>query len=140
MADIGKAIRLRLLNDTAVTDLIGTRLYPRRIPQGVENPCAKYQMISSMREGALDGGSGIVNAMIQIDIFSDSHLEAETISEKIRERLQGFRGTESSVEILGCTLINSRELLSAAVDASDDHDYRVILEFEIQHQETIPTF
>lgn len=140
MADLGKAIRLRLLNDSNVTDLISTRLYPRRIPQGVDNPCAKYQMISALRDGALDGGTGLVTATIQIDIFADTHLEAETISEKIREALQGYRGTESTVEILSCTLITSRELLGAAVDASDDHDYRVILEFEITHRETIPSF
>ena len=139
MADIGKAIRLRLLNDGDVTDNVGTRIYPRVVPQGVANPCVRYQTISSFRDGALDGGTGMVTATVQVDVFADTHLAAELVSEKIRESLQGFRGTASGVEVLGCTLTNSREMYTKPVDASDDGDYRVVMDFEVVHQEPIPT-
>ena len=46
MADVGKAIRTRLLSVSAVTDLVSTRIYPLTLPQGVTLPAVRYQRVS----------------------------------------------------------------------------------------------
>ena len=68
MADVGKAIRTRLLSVSAVTDLVSTRIYPLTLPQGVTMPAVRYQRVSGNSDPHVRGTTGAATARLQFDI------------------------------------------------------------------------
>ncbi len=83
-----------------MTDLVGTRIYPKRAPQGVATPYVVYQRISGVRETAFGADPGIARARIQVAVWSTLYPEARQIADVIRQALQRFRGTVATVEVL----------------------------------------
>lgn len=71
-----EAIRDRLLAISAVTTLVGTRIYQLTLPQSVTWPAIRVQLISLPIEGTVDGKCSLGIARVQVDAFVD--VEAET--------------------------------------------------------------
>ena len=139
MSDIGRDIRTYLQTKTAVTNLVGTRIFPRMMPQGETLPAVVFSLIGSTSEPRLLGASGGVRALVQLDCYAETHIACNALGEQIRLALHGYSGTagNSTIEAM---LEAKRELFDAPTDASDVPAYRVSLDFEIWHNETIPTF
>lgn len=72
MADPVKSVRQYLLSKTAVTDLVGQRIYAKRLPQTVTLPAAAVRVISETHDHAIDGLAGIVATRVQIECFADT--------------------------------------------------------------------
>ena len=139
MSDISKDVRTYLLTVSAVTDIVGSRIFPRMMPQGESLPAVVFSLIGSTSEPRLLGASGGVRALVQIDCYAETHIVCNNLAEKIRLSLHGYSGTagSSTVEAM---LDAKREMFDAPTDASDVPAYRVSLDFEIWHNEAIPSF
>ena len=73
-----------LLSQAApVAALVGTRIYPLRIPQEQPRPAITYQLISRVPEGSalceLDD-----DARVQVSLFADTYGEIEALSQAVR--------------------------------------------------------
>jgi hypothetical protein len=90
---IEEAIPARLEAVPAVTDLIGTRIYPTRAPEGVTRPFATFQRISSTRERAFGQNPGLAGPRFQITAWATTYGEAVTVANAIRQALERYRGT-----------------------------------------------
>jgi len=140
MTDIGKAIRTRLAADAAVAADVGTRIFPRAMPQDATLPAIVYQLVSSTSDDAIGGAAGMATALLQVDVYADTHLAANNTGEDIRAALHGFTGTIGSETIRGLQLQNKMELYQVPNDGGDDGVYRVTLDWSITHTESVPTF
>lgn len=68
--------------------LLGTtaaagRVYPMTAPDGVAKPYIAYQRISANSENILFGSSGLINTRMQIDVYSNTYAEANTIAAQV---------------------------------------------------------
>ena len=140
MSDIGKAIRTRLAADAAVAADVGTRIFPRAMPQDATLPAIVYQLISSNSDDALDGAAGIATALVQVDVYADTHLAANNTAEDVRASLHGFTGTMGDETVSALQLANKIEGYQVPNDGGDDGVYRVTLDWSITHTESIPAF
>ena len=132
---LGPALRSLLLADATVSGLVGTRIYPVRLPQGVTYPAISYTTISGTRPQNTTGSSGQSGPRIQLDFWSLSFAEAKALSEAARLVLQGFKGDAGSpaVAIQGAFFDSERDWFDP--DASTAGAYRVSHDYFIWHEE-----
>lgn len=90
-----------LMADSDVTDVIGTRLYPLRVPQDVALPASAYQVISDSEEHSHDGPSGLVSARLQFTHHGATYEAAKEAAAAVRESIDGFSGTMGSTTVDG---------------------------------------
>lgn len=70
MSDIGTAIADRLLADTAVAAIVGTRVYQLKLPQAPTLPALKVQSIAEPVTYHNRGPSGLIRAVVQVDAYA----------------------------------------------------------------------
>lgn len=80
--------QLLTLLDGATT--AGTRVYPLTAPEDVQRPYVVYQRVSVAPETVMSGDSGLANTRMQIDVFSETMAQAETIAGQISALLAGW--------------------------------------------------
>lgn len=81
-----------LKDQTDITTLVGTRIYPDTAPEKCAYPFLIYSKTDTARELHLRGATGVCVARIQVDVFASSRMICETVIEKIRLRFNGFQG------------------------------------------------
>lgn len=82
-------LRTYLLADATVASLIGTRMFPVKLPQNPTFPAVMIQTISGERVHSTDGASGLAGPRIQIDCWAESYADADAVFEAVRKRLDG---------------------------------------------------
>lgn len=100
MSLVEEALVARLAAVTAVTDLVGARIYPLRAPEGVTPPFLVYQRIAATRETAFGANPGIARARIQLTAWGPTYASAKAVATAVRQALERFRGTVLGVEFL----------------------------------------
>lgn len=139
MSDIGVGLRAKLIGTTAVAAILGTRVYPDRLPQGCTLPAAVYYLISGTEEGSLTGVVGLVHARIQVDAYATTRLAANALADLIRSTLadaSGSRGTWGTVGVSGCSVAGSvRYDTQPLANGSDDPQYLTSRDFLVSFQD-----
>jgi hypothetical protein len=93
-----KAIYSILANDATVTGLVGTRIKPTFIPEGLAFPAVVYRITEKQPQDTKDGVIGSIDTL-NIDIYDDGGEQIITIADAIRDALDRYRGTVQSVKI-----------------------------------------
>jgi len=128
---IEKDIHYQLTDDTDVSALVSSRVYPMKLPQGWTLPAITYQRISGERAHNLSGPSGRARPRFQIDCWAADYDGGKDLANKVRLCLDGFKGdinTESDVG--GITLEADRDIWEDDIDV-----YRISMDFIIPHFE-----
>lgn len=101
-----EAVRALLLQDPAVSQLVATRIYPRRLPSGAALPALTYFRTASLDFQTHQGRTGLTRARINVGCWvsdgSDplsAHNLARQLSTAVRKALVGFRGVAGGVTI-----------------------------------------
>lgn len=129
-----------LLTRSAVTDLVGSRISPNRVAQGVDQfPRLVYRRISGRHEHTLAGASRECNARLQLTCQAQNYGEAKALAEALRNSLDGFRGSMGGATVTGCHLDNDPDGFKPPSDGSDDGVHEVMCDYLIQHRVSQPT-
>lgn len=85
----------------AVAAIVGTRVYPDILPQGVLYPAIRLQRISTPRSQyrTLNGRAEYASPRMQIDCWALSRLGALALSQAVYQLLEGFTGTIAGLRI-----------------------------------------
>ena len=141
---LGADVRAYLLSKSAVTNVIGTRLYPGFVPQKNSTyPCIVYQVISSSPQHHLGGGAGFAHTRIQFDIYSTTAATRDSLADVLRDQLQGF---PSSTTTMGNSTVTSvtaevgRDLYETPQDNSDTGLFRFSVDYWFRHNQAVPTY
>ena len=124
-----------------VSALVGTRVYPLRLPQTTTAPvlpAIRYQRIDTVRSPYREmatGRSSHVRPRFQIDCFAATPAGAQAVADAVRSVLDGFRGTSAGVAIGSIGLEDEAADLEEGVGAGGAPIYRHRLDFLIGHAE-----
>lgn len=130
MTVIEEAIYTKLSSTDAVTDLVGTRIYPLKLPQNPTYPAITYGRVSARRGMTHDGPGDMAWPRFQFDCYGASYSAAKGVANAIRSTLNGFSGTVSTVNICAVFFMNEVD------DFNDDTEvYRIAVDFRIIHKE-----
>ena len=95
MATIEQAMWSYVSSGTAISSLIGTRLHPVYVPDGVTLPAVAYQRIATRRDPAqpVSANNTLVMATFQFACIDDQYSVTKSIADAIRLRLDRYGGT-----------------------------------------------
>lgn len=115
---IHEAIRTRLTSVSAVTALVGTRVYPGILPQNPKMPAIVYQRIGEVRDSVMGVDSGVVFADVQVSAWATTLTAARDLANEVRKALQRYKGTPSGsgTEILLVLIGDVRDMDPDLVD------------------------
>lgn len=106
--DMEAALRARLIGDTAVAALVGSRVSWVQRPQAADYPAITLQMIDDPREQHLKGVQTLQKALVQIDVWATTHKQGWTIKEAVIAALLP-EATQSGVKFWR-SFVTSRDL------------------------------
>jgi hypothetical protein len=94
----------RLTSQTAVSQYIGSRVYPLLAPTGTPLPLVIYQRTAVERPQSLSGNVGNPVVTLQLTTYGTSYTSVKTIARAVRLAVDGWTGTTASVTIQRTTL------------------------------------
>lgn len=133
-------LRTYLLAQSAISDVVSTRIYPVWLPQNVTYPCITISRVSESHGHNLDSASGYAISRYQIDCWATSYATAYTLADAVRGELSGFAGTMGSTTVDSVVLENESDLHEPPSDGGSRGMYHIACDYIICHQETVPTF
>ena len=110
----------RLVADADVTALVGQRVSLNRSPQGDGLPRIVITTINTDSEHHLGAATGFKQGRVQIDCHAQYAGDAETLAEKVRLSLDGFRGTMGGTFVSTMHLSDERSFETAPQSGADD--------------------
>lgn len=129
--DIEQALFDKISNAPAISALVGTRFYPRELPQEVDYPALTYFRVDTPRDYALDGPAGLARPRFQIGIFSDTFEDLPAVSKQLRTVLNGFSGNVDGYTIQAIELEDERD----EPFEPETKTFQRILDFIVWHNE-----
>ena len=125
-----EALIAKLLTDSGVAALVGTRIHPGVRPQGTALPTIVFNMISANPSYSDDGEDGIAEARIQLDCWGATYTDAKKTARAVKTALSGFGGTVNSVRFRYIALDLEHDMQETGADAAS-YPFRTSLDFII---------
>ena len=125
--ELEDALRAKLLSNTAITDLIGQRMYVLQAPQAVEVPYVVYLVVAITPEYTAHCIQE--NVLIQYSVFAQTYAQARTIANLIRTDLEPFYGNLEGLSITAIRFdgIGASEREKESQLAHISYDFKIIL-------------
>jgi hypothetical protein len=95
-----------LKSDAPLTAVIGSRVYPMRLPQGETLPAVTYQRISSPPRSSHDGASTLKNPRFQFKSWGETYADARTVADLLKAALDGYVGLMGTVAVQNTIIMN----------------------------------
>lgn len=97
-------VRTRLLAISAVTTLVGTRVFVEVTPQSKDLPAIRVSLVSRMDHGHLRGAKATTESVVQVDCLATSLASARAVvdaafGDAAGSGLAGFTGTVSAATV-----------------------------------------
>ena len=102
-----------LAADAGVASLVGSRIYPDRLPEAAPLPAITYQRVSTVAEQGVGGLAGLSSARVQLTAWAEGpgrYAAAKEIAGAVAQSLSGFRGAWGSVPISGINYDGSYDI------------------------------
>lgn len=90
MADIESGLVAFLGADAGIKALVGTRIYPLRIPEGAAEPALVYHKISGPSEHSKDGDMSLSHPRFQLTCWANKYADAKAVRTAVVTALNGF--------------------------------------------------
>ena len=123
-----KALNYILINNTGVTDLVGTDIYYGIIPQDVTEP---YILMNNVITVGVEDKGGVANVdvtRVQLDCYSSSPHEAITMAAAVRTALDRYaHGTVQGIDLAGVSFKDQHSDFDNEMEL-----HRVIIEFQVR--------
>lgn len=146
-ANAETAIVQRLLDVTAVTTAVSTRIWLNAAPQKKDADILPYivgMVVDKQHAHHLQGASGIAWTRLQLNIVGANYRSAKETADVVRMALDGFRGAVDvngeMVQIKHCMLDMEQDNFDPPVDGSQKGRHQVIQDWKIANEETVPLF
>lgn len=100
-SSIEAALKDRMLRDSALTALIGQRVYPCYVPPNGGLPCIVYQRTRTERKrqqhasGVGSGNEGLPKPTIELRLYSWDYDQTKAIFKEVRRLWDGFKGAHT---------------------------------------------
>lgn len=108
-----------LLNNSSVTDIVDSRIYPLQRPQTDPLPALVYQRVSTTPENSLQGFSGIDAVRLQFSCYAKTLIDAKELAMVLRVALD----TDTDIKSTCVMEMDEQDL--------ETRNYRTIVDFNI---------
>jgi hypothetical protein len=118
VSEAGNIIRNKLVNTSAVTALVSTRIRPLRAADTDVYPYIIYESISSPTEQTKDGNAEWYKMRFQLSMLATSLASVRSIASQVRIALDGASGSIAGFAVQRITFEDERDIFNdnSAVD------------------------
>lgn len=136
MADIAQDVVAYLLADTDVSNLVGTRVSTDHLPQGQSMPAIVCRVIDTVpNESLATTPSSFASTRMQVDSYAENRTDANTLSEKVRLRIQNKRGDIGNSRVSAISMASGIAFEIDPVEAgTDQRRFVSSQDYMIHHQ------
>jgi hypothetical protein len=127
----------RLTSQTAVSQYIGSRVYPLIAPQGTPLPLVVYQRTGVERPQSLSGNVGNPLVTLQLTTYGTSYTSVKAIARAVRLTVDGWTGTTAGVTLQRTTLLTEADGVDMPADDQMLPYYSVQQSFEFRINEAL---
>ena len=113
---VGAAIYSLLVNDSAVSAVVGTRIYPELAEEGASAPYVVYSVVSNTPSDTKDG-TPIDEAQLEIFSVGNTYAAANDLADKVRAALD-----RKSQIVVGTVTVQSIQYTNEVVEVSEKRD------------------
>lgn len=106
MTTMPQDFRTLTIGTTSVTGLIGTRCHYNKIPADSAYPHLWFRVTSDNEELTMDAVGGMHEADIDLECAGITEASAQEVSDAVKARLHGFKGTMGNVSAKAIFLSN----------------------------------
>jgi hypothetical protein len=105
-----ESIYSKLSGNGTIAGLVGTRIWPVKMPDNPGFPCISFNRQSTIRDQTLAGRVSYCNVILQIDSWAETFDVCNSLASTIFALLEGFRGTILGIDIQGILSQNEVDL------------------------------
>ena len=130
--------RTFLLQQSAIGELVASRVFPNVIPQGMTLPAIRLTTVSGStytRHGTEQLGK--TSTTVQVDAYASNHAEAERLAEKIRIACHQYKGAWGGIHAASVHKTDERTFEDMPADGSSAVRRVISQDFRIIHTEAI---
>jgi hypothetical protein len=92
-------LRTALVSSTAVTAIIGTRIYPVLAPASAALPLVTWRRSGIERGQTLAGPAGLPRVSVEFSIYGTTYEQARELADAMRVVLDGYGGTVDNTTV-----------------------------------------
>jgi hypothetical protein len=140
MADVASAFRLVLLDDSDVSNAVGTRIIPDQLAQGETLPAITYRRISTRHEKTIEGSKArMAISRISCECFAATRAAADALAELVRlSGVLDWRGVQHGVDARNVEVDSGiSHLTEQNTEGSHELRYITEIDFEITFREAV---
>ena len=134
--DVSKAIYSRLTGYTTLTNLVGTRIAPMKVPQTWQLPYITYRIVSDPPTHAMLRDATIYNPLVQVDAREETYSNVREIAKQLEIRLKDYQGT---ITVNSTSLVVQRIFYEGQTEIEEintktnEVTFRITQEYRIWH-------
>ena len=125
----------RLSGQTAVSQYVGSRVYPLIAPMGTPMPLVVYQRTAVERPRSLVGNVGNPVVTLQLTTYDTSYTSVKQIARAVRLAVDNWTGTTAGVTIQRTTMLTEADGVDMPADDQMLPYYSVQQSFEFRINE-----
>ena len=92
-------LRTALVASTAVTSVIGSRIYPVLAPASAALPFVTWRRSGIERSQTLGGPMGMPRVSVEYSIYGSTYEQARSVADSMRGILDGYGGTADNTTV-----------------------------------------
>lgn len=105
-----QALHGRLTGYAGLAALVGARVMPAPLPEGVVLPAVGYQLVSDLPNVTLTGADGFYAARYQVTVWAMTRLAAVTVAKQVRAALNNWAGVHETITVQFAVCANAMDL------------------------------
>jgi hypothetical protein len=117
-----------LLADAPLTALVGNRIFPESMPQGVAMPALVVATVSGAPLYADDGEVGLTQTRMQMACYANTYSAAKAVATAVKSRVSGIRDvTQGSTTFIYVMVDNELDLREAG-ESEAEYRFQTVLD------------
>ena len=124
-------LRTRLLSDTDITDLVGTRIVPLNDKQSAPYPKIVYRLVTEQPDYTTGGNTGPTESTLEFESQTESYDTAKLLDALIAAQLDAVSGQIGSSFVHGIFTENVSDDSYSVGEGSDSYIYTVTRQMKV---------
>lgn len=129
-------LRSALVGNTAVTTLVGSRVYPVLAPASATLPFVTWRRTGIQREQTLANPMGIPRVTLEYQIYGVTYDQTREVADAMRVVLDGYGGQSENTVVEQVSLENESDDFVSLGGAEMPPAYQITQTYDIRWQES----
>jgi hypothetical protein len=129
-------LRTALVGSTAVTTLVGTRIYPVLAPASATLPFVTWRRTGIQREQTLRNPMGMPRVTLEYQVYGVTYDQTREVADAMRVVLDGYGGQSENTVVEQVSLENESDDFVSLGGAEMPPAYQITQTYDIRWQES----